>query len=147
MKPQKRFDKASNNGLVILLLKDKHQVWMAHSFFGPFHSILLLVKKGRGRFRVDGSSIDLYSGKLLLVSREKQWSIVNPSTSIHIGALGFTMHYIEHGVGQLPRSFIRLWDHDLHTIDLVRKEVSWLFLLLQLLRAKVNPQTTSLAHD
>jgi|GEM_PF-3198648 len=119
---------------------------MAHSFFGPFHFILLLVKKGSVRFRVNGNNIDLYHGKLVLVSRGKSWLLENPSLEAQIGALGFTMQYIEHGVGQLPRSFIRLWDQNVQTIELEQKEVSWLFLLLELLRTKVNPKTTSLAH-
>ncbi|MAU17163.1 MAG: hypothetical protein CMH46_16670 [Muricauda sp.] len=146
MKPQKPFDKHADHELVILFLKDNQQVWMAHSSFGPFHFILLLAKKGRVRFRVNGNNIDLYPGKLVLVSRGKSWLLENPSLQTHIGALGFTMQYIEHGVGLLPQSFIRLWDHNVQTIDLEQKEVSWLFLLLKLLRTKVNPQTTSLAH-
>ncbi|MCK0160513.1 AraC family transcriptional regulator [Allomuricauda sp. F6463D] len=147
MKPPKTLDKRLNHGLLILFIKDKNLVRSANSSFDPHYFILLLIKKGKAQLQVNGNHFRIHPGKLLLISKEEPWSMDKPSPKIHIGVLGFTMKYVlENGIRPLPYSLIRLWSSNFQSIDLMQKEVSWLFLLLQLLGTKVSFPTTSLAH-
>lgn len=120
---------------------------MAHAFFGPVHSILLLVKKGRVHFQVNGNSMVLYRGKLVMVPGGNLWSMGGPTSPIHIGIIGLSRKFVlGNTVGPLPPSFMWYFGKDIRIIDLGQGDVSFLFLLFTLLGTKSHAVEPSIAN-
>lgn len=146
--PFKPYDMSSNHGLKVIFIKNKQQVWVANSTFGPDHSILLLIKKGEAKLQVNGNSKVLNSGKLTMVPKGELWSLSHQRDQIHLGVLGVHLSpFLEQAAKTLPLSYIKLWDDGVRTIDLGQQEVFWLFKLFHLLKAKNNPKESSLANN
>ncbi|MER3374054.1 MAG: helix-turn-helix transcriptional regulator [Allomuricauda sp.] len=147
MEPQKIHDRGPYPGLVVHFPKNEQQVAMANSFFGPYHSILLLVKKGRVHFQVNGDGIVLYKGRLVVVPGGNLWSMGGPTSPIHIGILGLSRKFVlGNTIGPLPPSFMWYFGKDVRTIDLAQGDVSFLFLLFSLLGTKRLVAEPSIAN-
>lgn len=145
--PQKTHDRDPYPGMVVHFPKNKQQVARANSLFGPVHSILLLVKKGRVQFQVNGDNIVLYKGRLVVVPRGNLWSMDGPTSPIQIGVLGLSRKFVlENTVGSLPPSFMWYFGKGIRTIALGRDDVSFMFLLITLLGTKSHAAEPSIAN-
>lgn len=148
LEPQKTHDRGPYPGLVVHFPKNKQQVAMAHSFFGPVHSILVLVKKGRVRCQVNGDGIMLYKGKLVMVPGGNPWSMAVTTSPIKIGILGLSRKFVlGNTLGPLPPSFLWFFEKDIRIIDLAQGDVSFLFLLFTLLGTKSPASEPSMANS